>query len=62
MGVTASVRERRAQRALLAALGVSQAAQARLLCLEQLMLSVPAAGLSACCSAPGWPRPADQGR
>ena len=43
VGVTASVRERRAQRALLAALGVSRAAQARQLCLEQLMLSVPAA-------------------
>ena len=44
VGVTASVRERRGQRALLAALGVSRAAQARQLCLEQLMLSVPAAG------------------
>ena len=54
VGVTASVRERRGQRALLAALGVSRAAQARQLCLEQLMLSVPAAG-AACCSAPGWP-------
>jgi len=44
VSVAAGVRERRAQRALLAALGVSRAAQAGQLCLEQLMLSVPAAG------------------
>jgi ABC-type antimicrobial peptide transport system permease subunit len=44
VSVAAGVRERRAQRALLAALGVSRAAQARQLCLEQLMLSMPAAG------------------
>jgi ABC-type antimicrobial peptide transport system permease subunit len=43
VGVTASVRERRAQSALLAALGVSRSAQAALLCLEELMLSLPAA-------------------
>ncbi len=43
VSVTASVRERRPQSALLAALGVSRAAQARLLCLEELMLSLPAA-------------------
>ena len=41
--VTASVRERRAQSALLAALGVSRASRAGQLCLEQLMLSAPAA-------------------
>jgi hypothetical protein len=44
VSVAAGVRERRAQRALLAALGVSRAAQARQLCLEQLLLSMPAAG------------------
>jgi hypothetical protein len=43
VSVTASVRERRASSALLAALGVSRTAQARQLCLEQLMLSLPAA-------------------
>jgi FtsX-like permease family len=42
-GVAASVRERRARHALLAALGVSRPAQARQLCLEELMLSGPAA-------------------
>jgi hypothetical protein len=41
--VAASVRERRARHALLAALGVSRPAQARQLCLEELMLSGPAA-------------------
>jgi hypothetical protein len=41
--VAASVRERRARHALLAALGVSRLAQARQLCLEELMLSGPAA-------------------
>jgi FtsX-like permease family len=44
VSVAAGVRERRGQRALLAALGVSRAAQARQLCLEQLLLSMPAAG------------------
>ena len=43
VSVTASVRKRRAQRALLAALGVSRSAQAGQLVLEQLLLSVPAA-------------------
>jgi len=43
VSVAAGVRERRGQRALLAALGVSRAAQARQLCLEQLLLSMPAA-------------------
>lgn len=48
VSVVASVRERRFQRAVLAALGVPKLAQARLLCLEELMLSVPAsaAGLA----------------
>ncbi|HEY7144175.1 MAG TPA: ABC transporter permease [Streptosporangiaceae bacterium] len=43
VSVAASVRERRAQSALLAALGVTKAAQARQLCLEELLLSAPAA-------------------
>jgi hypothetical protein len=43
IGVAASVRSRRAQSALLSALGHSRAAQARGLCLEELMLTVPAA-------------------
>lgn len=43
VSVIASVRDRRSQTALLAALGVSRGAQARLLCLEQLLLSGPAA-------------------
>lgn len=43
VSVAASVTKRRAQRALLAALGVSRSAQAGQLCLEQLMLSLPAA-------------------
>jgi FtsX-like permease family len=43
VSVAASVRERRVQHALLAALGVSQRGQARALCLELLLLSVPAA-------------------
>ncbi|MGH3154457.1 MAG: FtsX-like permease family protein, partial [Streptosporangiaceae bacterium] len=43
VSVAASVRERRPQSTLLSALGVSPAAQARHLCLEQLMLSVPSA-------------------
>jgi hypothetical protein len=43
--VAASMRERRTQGALLAALGVNRAGQARQLCLEQLMLSTPAAAV-----------------
>jgi FtsX-like permease family len=43
VSVAASVRERRAQSAVLSALGVSRAAQARQLCLEELLLSAPAA-------------------
>ena len=43
VGVVASVRARRSQSALLAALGYSPQAQARGLCLEELMLTVPAA-------------------
>jgi FtsX-like permease family len=43
VGVAASLRARRSQSALLAALGYSRAAQARGLCLEQAMLTVPAA-------------------
>jgi hypothetical protein len=43
VSVAGSMRERRTQSALLAALGVNRAAQARQLCLEQLMLSGPAA-------------------
>jgi hypothetical protein len=43
VSVAASVRERRTMSALLAALGVSRAAQARQLCLEELLLSLPAA-------------------
>jgi ABC-type antimicrobial peptide transport system permease subunit len=41
--VAASARGRRSQRALLAALGVPAADQARLFCLEELMISGPAA-------------------
>jgi hypothetical protein len=43
VSVLASIRDRRSQAALLAALGVSRGGQARLLCLEQFMLSGPAA-------------------
>ncbi len=43
VGIAASMRERRSQNALLSALGVSRAAQAGQLCLEELMLSLPAA-------------------
>lgn len=43
VSVAGNVRERRPQSALLAALGVNGAAQARLLCLEALALSLPAA-------------------
>ncbi len=42
ISVAASLRERRARSALLAALGVSRAAQTVQLCLEQLLLAVPA--------------------
>jgi hypothetical protein len=43
VAVAGSVRERRSQTALLAALGVDGRGQARLLCLEALALSLPAA-------------------
>src|SRR5215472_5807817 len=43
ISVAASARSRRSQRALLSALGVPSSAQARLFCLEEFMLSVPAA-------------------
>ena len=43
VGVAASVRSRRSQSALLAALGYSPRAQVRGLCLEELMLTVPSA-------------------
>jgi hypothetical protein len=43
VSVAASARGRRSQRALLAALGVPAADQARLFCLEELMISGPAA-------------------
>ena len=43
VGVAASVRARRSQSALLAALGYPPQAQVRGLCLEELMLTVPAA-------------------
>ena len=45
VSVAASMRERRTQSALLAALGVSRSAQAGQLCLEELLLSVPAAAV-----------------
>jgi hypothetical protein len=47
VSVVATIRERRLQHALLAALGVGRAARAGQLCLEQLMLSVPAAAAGA---------------
>jgi hypothetical protein len=43
VSVAASARSRRGQRALLAALGVPSGAQARLFCLEEIMISGPAA-------------------
>ncbi len=43
ISVAASARARRVQRALLAALGVPSGAQARLFCLEEIMISGPAA-------------------
>jgi len=45
VSVAASMRERRTQSALLAALGVSRTAQALQLSLEELLLSVPAAAV-----------------
>jgi hypothetical protein len=42
VSVAASARERRSQHALLAALGVPATAQARLFCLEEALISVPA--------------------
>jgi ABC-type lipoprotein release transport system permease subunit len=45
VSVAASVRERRTQSAVLAALGVGRRAQAGHLCLEQLVLGVPAAAV-----------------
>jgi ABC-type antimicrobial peptide transport system permease subunit len=45
VSVAASVRERRTQSAVFAALGVGRRAQAGHLCLEQLLLSVPAAAV-----------------
>jgi hypothetical protein len=42
VSVAASARERRSQHALLAALGVPAAAQARLFCLEEALISFPA--------------------
>jgi hypothetical protein len=47
VSVVATVRERRLQDALLAALGVSQRGRAGQLCLEQLMLSLPGAAVGA---------------
>jgi FtsX-like permease family len=44
VSVAASMQERRSQNALLAALGVSRGERTRQLCLEQLLLSAPAAG------------------
>jgi len=44
VSVAASLRARRVQRAVLTALGVSRTGLASQLCLEQLMLSLPAAG------------------
>jgi hypothetical protein len=45
VSVAASARERRVQHALLAALGVPAAAQARLFCAEEALISIPAAGV-----------------
>jgi FtsX-like permease family len=44
-GIAASLQERRRRSALLAALGVPPAAQARQLCLEELVLGLPAAAV-----------------
>ncbi len=53
VSVAASVRERRTQSAVFAALGVGRRAQAGQLCLEQLLLSVPAAAVGLCGDRPG---------
>ena len=45
VSIAANVRQRRAENAVLAALGVSQRSAALQLCLEKLMLSVPSAAL-----------------
>ncbi len=45
VSVAASARERRTQHALLGALGVPAAAQARLFCVEEALISIPAAGV-----------------
>jgi hypothetical protein len=45
VSVAASARERRSQRALLGALGLPAAAQARLFCAEEALISIPAAGV-----------------
>jgi hypothetical protein len=45
VSVAASARERRTRHALLGALGVPAAAQARLFCLEEALISIPAAGV-----------------
>jgi hypothetical protein len=45
VSVAASARERRSQHALLGALGVPAAAQARLFCLEEALISIPAAAV-----------------
>jgi len=55
VSITANVSQRRAQSALLSALGVSRSAQAWQLCLEQLMLSGPAAAAGLALGAVlGW--------
>jgi hypothetical protein len=45
VSIAANVSQRRSQSALLSALGVAPAAQARQLCLEELMLSLPSAAV-----------------
>ena len=45
VSVAASARERRSQHALLGALGVPAAAQARLFCVEEALISIPAAAV-----------------
>jgi hypothetical protein len=45
VSVVASARERRSQHALLGALGVPAAAQARLFCVEEALISIPAAAV-----------------
>lgn len=51
VSVAASLRARRRESALLAALGIAPAAQAGQLCLEQLLLSLPAAATGAAAGA-----------